>query len=177
MSGSPTPEPALPEDEPLRNDTPVDNVADDDEFLPEDFEDDPNDDRPRTTRKRVGLGGQMIGAAMLGLAEVLEPKQKQDAPIEVTNPGKPLDLDKDGLDEMDTRILESVIVKFAGGPVGVSSLAVAVGEEPDTIEEVYEPYLILEGYIQRTPQGRICTEKAYRKLGLTMARTGQGRLL
>lgn len=51
---------------------------------------------------------------------------------------------------MDTRILESVIVKFAGGPVGVSSLAVAVGEEPDTIEEVYEPYLILEGYIQRT---------------------------
>ena len=88
-----------------------------------------------------------------------------------------LEIDKDGLDEMDTRILESVIVKFAGGPVGVSSLAVAVGEEPDTIEEVYEPYLILEGYIQRTPQGRICTEKAYRKLGLTMARTGQGRLL
>ncbi|MEY4326606.1 MAG: hypothetical protein RIS24_2777, partial [Verrucomicrobiota bacterium] len=88
-----------------------------------------------------------------------------------------LEIDKDGLDEMDTRILESVIVKFAGGPVGVSSLAVAVGEEPDTIEEVYEPYLILEGYIQRTPQGRICTEKAYRKLGLSMSRTGQGRLL
>jgi Holliday junction DNA helicase RuvB len=88
-----------------------------------------------------------------------------------------LEIDKDGLDEMDTRILESVIVKFAGGPVGVSSLAVAVGEEPDTIEEVYEPYLILEGYIQRTPQGRICTEKAYRKLGLSMGRTGQGRLL
>ncbi|NBP24606.1 MAG: Holliday junction branch migration DNA helicase RuvB, partial [Proteobacteria bacterium] len=55
-----------------------------------------------------------------------------------------LEIDKDGLDEMDTRILESVIVKFGGGPVGVSSLAVAVGEEPDTIEEVYEPYLILE---------------------------------
>lgn len=88
-----------------------------------------------------------------------------------------LEIDKDGLDEMDTRILESVIVKFSGGPVGVSSLAVAVGEEPDTIEEVYEPYLILEGYIQRTPQGRICTEKAYRKLGLSMGRTGQGRLL
>jgi hypothetical protein len=99
MSGTPTSEPALPEDEPLRDDTPVDNAVDDDEFLPEDFEDDPNDDRPRSTRKRVGLGGQMIGAAMLGLAEVLEPKQKQDAPIEVTNPGKPLDLDKDGLDE------------------------------------------------------------------------------
>ena len=88
-----------------------------------------------------------------------------------------LEIDKDGLDEMDTRILEAVIVKFGGGPVGVSSLAVAVGEEPDTIEEVYEPYLILEGYIQRTPQGRVCTEKAYRKLGVSMGRGGHGRLL
>ena len=64
------------------------------------------------------------------------------------------------------RILETVIVKFGGGPVGVSSLAVAVGEEPDTIEEVYEPYLIMEGYLQRTPQGRVATELSYKKLGL-----------
>lgn len=85
----PTPE-ALPEDI-------AENVED--EFLPEDFEDDPNDDRPRSTRKRASLGGQMIGAAMIGLAEVLEPKPKREAPIEVTNPGKPLDLDRDGLDE------------------------------------------------------------------------------
>ena len=88
-----------------------------------------------------------------------------------------LEIDADGLDEMDKRLLEAVMVKFAGGPVGVNSLAVAVGEEPDTIEEVYEPYLIMEGYLNRTPQGRICTEKAYKKLGLTLNRTGQSRLL
>jgi len=77
-----------------------------------------------------------------------------------------LEIDQNGLDEMDKRILETVIVKFGGGPVGVSSLAVAVGEEPDTIEEVYEPYLIMEGYLQRTPQGRVATELSFKKLGL-----------
>jgi Holliday junction DNA helicase RuvB len=77
-----------------------------------------------------------------------------------------LEIDENGLDEMDKRILEAVIVKFAGGPVGVGSLAVAVGEEPDTLEEVYEPYLIMEGYLKRTPQGRVATELSYRKLGL-----------
>src|SRR6516164_7858477 len=77
-----------------------------------------------------------------------------------------LEIDESGLDEMDKRILESIIVKFNGGPVGVNSLAVAVGEEPDTIEEVYEPYLIMEGYLNRTPQGRVATELSYKKLGL-----------
>ena len=77
-----------------------------------------------------------------------------------------LEIDEDGLDEMDKRILEAIIVKFSGGPVGLSSLAVAVGEEPDTLEEVYEPYLILEGYLNRTPQGRIATESSFKKLGL-----------
>jgi holliday junction DNA helicase RuvB len=78
-----------------------------------------------------------------------------------------LEIDEHGLDEMDKRLLEAMATKFGGGPVGVNSLAVAVGEEPDTIEEVYEPYLIMEGYIQRTPQGRIVTELGYRRLGLT----------
>ena len=77
-----------------------------------------------------------------------------------------LEIDENGLDEMDKRILETVIVKFGGGPVGVNSLAVAVGEEPDTIEEVYEPYLIMEGFLNRTAQGRVATELSYRKLGL-----------
>lgn len=87
-----------------------------------------------------------------------------------------LEIDQNGLDEMDKRILEAIIVKFGGGPVGVGSLAVAVGEEPDTIEEVYEPYLIMEGYINRTPQGRIATERTFKTLGL--APTGkQPRLL
>ncbi len=77
-----------------------------------------------------------------------------------------LEIDENGLDEMDKRILETIIVKFGGGPVGVNSLAVAVGEESDTLEEVYEPYLIMEGYLNRTPQGRIATEASYKKLGL-----------
>jgi Holliday junction DNA helicase RuvB len=77
-----------------------------------------------------------------------------------------LEIDQNGLDEMDKRILDAVIVKFGGGPVGLNSLAVAVGEEPDTIEEVYEPYLIMEGYLNRTPQGRVATELSYKKLNV-----------
>jgi len=88
-----------------------------------------------------------------------------------------LEIDQNGLDEMDKRILEAVIVKFGGGPVGVSSLAVAVGEESDTIEEVYEPYLIMEGYLQRTPQGRVATELSYKKLGLKPNTGRQASLL
>lgn len=89
-----------------------------------------------------------------------------------------LEIDQNGLDEMDKRILETIVVKFGGGPVGVNSMAVAVGEEPDTIEEVYEPYLIMEGYLNRTPQGRVATELAYKKLGLKFLGQGlQGRLV
>lgn len=88
-----------------------------------------------------------------------------------------LEIDQDGLDEMDKRILEAILVKFGGGPVGLGSLAVAVGEEPDTLEEVYEPYLIMEGYLKRTPQGRVATELSCRKLGLTSAAERQARLL
>ena len=80
-----------------------------------------------------------------------------------------LEIDQNGLDEMDKRILEAIITKFGGGPVGVSSLAVAVGEESDTLEEVYEPYLIMEGYLKRTSQGRVATELSYQKLGLKAA--------
>jgi Holliday junction DNA helicase RuvB len=87
-----------------------------------------------------------------------------------------LEIDENGLDEMDKRILEAVIVKFSGGPVGVNSLAVAVGEEPDTIEEVYEPYLIMEGYLNRTSQGRVATELSYKKLGLKPAGGNQSKL-
>ena len=87
-----------------------------------------------------------------------------------------LEIDQNGLDEMDKRILEAIIVKFGGGPVGVNSLAVAVGEEPDTIEEVYEPYLIMEGFLNRTAQGRIATELSYKKLGLTPTTGNQSRL-
>jgi len=88
-----------------------------------------------------------------------------------------LEIDQNGLDEMDKRILETIIVKFGGGPVGLGSIAVAVGEEPDTLEEVYEPYLIMEGFLNRTPQGRVATTLSYQKLGLTPGRGAQERLL
>jgi Holliday junction DNA helicase RuvB len=87
-----------------------------------------------------------------------------------------LEIDEQGLDEMDKRILETLVRKFSGGPVGVNSLAVAVGEEPDTLEEVYEPYLIMEGYLKRTSQGRVATELCYKKLGLKSASGRQGML-
>jgi holliday junction DNA helicase RuvB len=75
-----------------------------------------------------------------------------------------LDVDENGLDEMDNRILQTIIEKFKGGPVGITTIATAVGEESETIEEVYEPFLIQEGYIKRTSRGREATELAYRHL-------------
>ncbi len=77
-----------------------------------------------------------------------------------------LEIDRDGFDQWDKRIIEALIHKFNGGPVGLNSLAVAIGEEAGTLEEVNEPYLIMEGYIKRTPQGRVAMPHAYRKLGL-----------
>lgn len=77
-----------------------------------------------------------------------------------------LDIDRDGFDEMDKRILEALIHRFEGGPVGLNSLAVAIGEDAGTIEDVNEPYLIMQGYLKRTPQGRVAMAPAYRKLGM-----------
>ncbi|HLA52134.1 MAG TPA: Holliday junction DNA helicase RuvB C-terminal domain-containing protein, partial [Flavitalea sp.] len=76
-----------------------------------------------------------------------------------------LNVDEHGLDEMDNKILLTIIDKFKGGPVGISTIATAVGEESGTIEEVYEPFLIQEGFLQRTPRGREVTAKAYQHLG------------
>lgn len=78
---------------------------------------------------------------------------------------KALNVDKNGLDEMDIRILNCIIDKFKGGPVGISTISSAVGEEAGTIEEVYEPFLVQEGYLMRTPRGREATEMAYKHLG------------
>ncbi len=78
-----------------------------------------------------------------------------------------LDIDRDGFDEMDKRILEALIHRFDGGPVGLNSLAVAIGEDSGTIEDVNEPYLIMQGYLKRTPQGRVALAPAYRKLGVS----------
>jgi Holliday junction DNA helicase RuvB len=84
---------------------------------------------------------------------------------------KALDVDEQGLDDMDKRILLTIIEKYNGGPVGIGTIAVAVGEEEGTIEEVYEPYLIQEGFIKRTPRGRVATELAYRHFGYIKTRS------
>lgn len=78
---------------------------------------------------------------------------------------KALNVDLNGLDEMDNRILHAIVEKFKGGPVGLNTIATAVGEEPGTIEEVYEPFLIMEGFLMRTPRGREATDKAYKHIG------------
>ncbi len=79
-----------------------------------------------------------------------------------------IEIDEDGLDEMDKRILEAMIYKFAGGPVGLSSLAVAIGEDASTLEEVHEPFLIMQGLVKRTPRGRVALPTAYAKIGATL---------
>jgi Holliday junction DNA helicase RuvB len=89
-----------------------------------------------------------------------------------------LDVDAFGLDDMDARLLRVIIEKFEGGPVGVASLAAAIGEEADTIEEVYEPYLVQNGFLQRTPRGRMATALAYRHFGFSPPKSAdQGTLL
>ncbi len=95
-----------------------------------------------------------------------------DAALEV------FEVDRAGLDKVDRSILHAVIGKFGGGPVGLSTLSIAVGEDPETVEDAYEPYLIIEGFLQRTPRGRIATERAYVHLGIEPRREqGQDTLL
>jgi len=90
---------------------------------------------------------------------------------------KALNVDEYGLDDMDNKILLTIIEKFKGGPVGITTIATAVGEEGGTLEEVYEPFLIQEGFLQRTPRGREATEKAYRHLGKKFkGKSGEGLL-
>jgi Holliday junction DNA helicase RuvB len=76
-----------------------------------------------------------------------------------------LDVDKQGFDVMDRKLLTAIIERFAGGPVGLENVAAAIGEEKETIEDVIEPFLIQQGFLQRTPRGRIATERAYLHLG------------
>ncbi len=87
-----------------------------------------------------------------------------------------LDIDVLGLDDADRRVLDTIIVKFGGGPVGLQTIAASMSEEPDTIMDVVEPYLLQLGFIDRTPQGRIATPRAYEHLGLPAPDTPQPRL-
>jgi Holliday junction DNA helicase RuvB len=88
-----------------------------------------------------------------------------------------LEIDASGLDEMDKRMLRAMAENYRGGPVGMSTIAVAVGEEAETLEEVHEPFLIQEGYLQRTPQGRVLTDRGYAAVGLRAPGGSQGSLL
>ena len=88
-----------------------------------------------------------------------------------------LNIDKFGLDEIDNKILTTIIDKFKGGPVGINTIATAIGEDGGTVEEVYEPFLIKEGFIKRTPRGREVTELAYKHLGRLRTPDGMQRSL
>jgi Holliday junction DNA helicase RuvB len=101
---------------------------------------------------------------------------KADGVISAVNARAALDMlkvDQSGLDHMDRRLILSLIEKFDGGPVGVESLAAAIGEERGTIEDVIEPYLIQQGFMMRTPRGRVVTSRAYSHFGLKTANQGE----
>jgi len=109
---------------------------------------------------------RIANALLRRIRDFAQVKGSGDIDIEITRYGlKALNIDQNGLDEMDNKILSVIIDKFNGGPVGLTTISTAVGEESGTIEEVYEPFLIKEGYLKRTPRGREATEFAYKHLG------------
>ena len=127
---------------------------------------------------RRSRGTPRIANALLRrLRDFAQVKGTGEIDMEITRYGlNALNIDQHGLDEMDNRILSVIIEKFAGGPVGLTTISTAVGEERGTIEEVYEPFLIKEGYLKRTPRGREATEHAYRHLGKQFGTTKTGTL-
>jgi len=127
---------------------------------------------------RRSRGTPRIANALLRrVRDFAQVKGSGEIDIDITRYGlKALNIDQHGLDEMDNRILSVIIDKFSGGPVGLNTISTAVGEESGTIEEVYEPFLIKEGYLKRTPRGREATEHAYRHLGKQFGGDNTGRL-
>lgn len=127
---------------------------------------------------RRSRGTPRIANALLRrIRDFAQVKGSGEIDLDITKYGlKALNIDQHGLDEMDNRILSVIIEKFAGGPVGITTISTAVGEESGTIEEVYEPFLIKEGYLKRTPRGREATEHAYKHLGKQFAQNKPGTL-
>jgi Holliday junction DNA helicase RuvB len=127
---------------------------------------------------RRSRGTPRIANALLRrIRDFAQVKGSGEIDIDITRYGlKALNIDQHGLDEMDNRILTAIIDKFGGGPVGLNTISTAVGEESGTIEEVYEPFLIKEGYLKRTPRGREATAHAYRHLGKQFENPESGRL-
>jgi Holliday junction DNA helicase RuvB len=127
---------------------------------------------------RRSRGTPRIANALLRrVRDFAQVKGSGEIDIDITKYGlKALNIDQHGLDEMDNRILSVIIDKFNGGPVGLNTISTAVGEDSGTIEEVYEPFLIKEGYLKRTPRGREATEHAYKHLGKQFGRDIPGTL-
>ncbi len=127
---------------------------------------------------RRSRGTPRIANALLRrIRDFAQVKGSGEIDIEITKYGlKALNIDQYGLDEMDNRILTVIIDKFCGGPVGLNTISTAVGEESGTIEEVYEPFLIKEGFLKRTPRGREATEHAFRHLGRQFGQNRPGTL-
>ena len=127
---------------------------------------------------RRSRGTPRIANALLRrVRDFAQVKGSGDIDLEITKYGlKALNIDQHGLDEMDNRILSVIIDKFSGGPVGLTTIATAVGEGSGTIQEVYEPFLIKEGYLKRTPRGREATEHAYKHLGKQFGNSVSGIL-
>jgi len=127
---------------------------------------------------RRSRGTPRIANALLRrIRDFAQVKGSGEIDIDITKYGlKALNIDQHGLDAMDNRILSVIIDKFSGGPVGLTTISTAVGEESGTIEEVYEPFLIKEGYLKRTPRGREATEHAYRHLGKEFGHSLPGTL-
>jgi len=125
------------------------------------------DDEAAVEIARRSRGTPRIANALLRrVRDFAQVKGSGEIDIEITKYSlKALNIDQHGLDEMDNKILSVIIDKFGGGPVGLNTISTAVGEESGTIEEVYEPFLIKEGYLKRTPRGREATEHAYKHLG------------
>lgn len=127
---------------------------------------------------RRSRGTPRIANALLRrVRDFAQVKGSGEIDLDITRYGlKALNIDQHGLDEMDNRILSVIIDKFSGGPVGLNTISTAVGEESGTIEEVYEPFLIKEGYLKRTPRGREATEHAYKHLGKQFGHDKPGTL-
>jgi Holliday junction DNA helicase RuvB len=127
---------------------------------------------------RRSRGTPRIANALLRrVRDFAQVKGSGNIDIDITRYGlKALNIDQHGLDEMDNRILLAIIDKFGGGPVGLTTISTAVGEESGTIEEVYEPFLIKEGFLKRTPRGREATEHAYKHLGKQFGHNMPGTL-
>ena len=136
-----------------------------------------NDDAAVEIAKRSRGTPRIANALLRRIRDFAQVKGTGRIDTEITRYGlNALNIDQHGLDEMDNRILSAIIDKFGGGPVGINTISTAVGEESGTIEEVYEPFLIKEGFLKRTPRGREATEHAYRHLGKQFRRDQAGTL-